>query len=62
MSSNVSEGHLHVVGQVVLVKRVRLKAVRRCVKVVTPDATYEAFCLEKKSLMRITTVYLFRES
>lgn len=39
--------HSHVIGQVVFIKSVSLKAVRRCIKVVASDPTYEAFCLQR---------------
>lgn len=39
--------YLQVIGKVVFIKSVGLKAMRRRVKVVTSDATYEALCLHR---------------
>ncbi len=38
----------HVIGQVVFFKRMRLKAMWRCIEVITPNTTYKAFGLEKQ--------------
>lgn len=46
----------HVIGEVVFIEGVGLKAVRRCVKVVTSNATYEAFCLHRNQWWELKQV------
>lgn len=46
-NSGCTRGNSHVIGQVVFIQSVGLKAVRRCIKVVTSDATYKAFSLHR---------------
>lgn len=41
------EVHSHIISQVVFIQSVGLKPMWRCIKVVTSNATYEAFCLHK---------------
>lgn len=53
IQGKTEEGHSHVIGQVVFIKSVSLKAMRRCIKVVTSNATYEAFCLHKKTVVNV---------
>lgn len=50
--------NLQIVGQVVLLQRVGLKAMRHFVKVFTSNSTYKTLCLEKKGRNVWGNVYI----